>query len=194
MRSDYDVRPALRNLPRFAPPSRLTDQLRVTASKEALRQRSRSSMRALLLFWKERLLLTFDNAMRPLAIPTAGGFFAALLLFGTLAPSLMVPGVPLPGVPGDVPTGLYTGASIRSFVPFGATTDEEIDVELTIDGQGRLVDYSFPNGNVVKTPALRRSIESSLLFTQFYPATTFGQPTTGKVRLSLRNSRIDVKG
>lgn len=193
MRSDHELVRGLANIPRLQAPARLTDQLLVIASKEASRQRRRVSWRSTLLYWRDRFSVLFDNAMRPFAIPTAGGFVAALLLFGTLAPSLMVRGVPLPGVPGDVPTGLYTGASIRSFVPIGST-DEEIDVELTIDGQGRLVDYSLPNGNHVKTPALRRAIESSLLFTQFYPATSFGQPTTGKVRLSLRNSRIDVKG
>ena len=193
MTSDFEVQNALRGLRRLHVPSHLTSQLRVVASKEALRRRERVSWRAAVLNWRDRLTVLFDNAMRPFAIPTAGGFVAALLLFGTLAPTLMIPGVPLPGVPGDVPTGLYTGASIRAFMPIGAT-DQEIDLELVIDGQGRLVDYYLPNGTHVRTPALRRAIESSLLLTQFNPATSFGQPTTGKVRVSFRNSRIDVKG
>ena len=44
--------------------------------------------------------------MRPLAIPTAGGFAAALVLFSMLAPSLAVRGGSVSTA--DTPTGLYT--------------------------------------------------------------------------------------
>jgi hypothetical protein len=33
-----------------------------------------------------------------------------------------------------------------------------------------------------------------LLFTEFTPATSFGQPMSSKTRLWFRTSRIDVKG
>ena len=67
--------------------------------------------------------------------------------------------------------------------------------ELTIDDQGRILSYIIPDcPHMLKSPTLRRNIESSLLFTQFTPATTFGQPMPGKIRLSFRNSSINVKG
>ena len=50
------------------------------------------------------------------------------------------------------------------------------------------------NTNILQSPGIRRNIESSLLFTKFTPATTFGQPMSGKIRLSFRNSSINVKG
>ena len=35
------------------------------------------------------------------------------------------------------------------------------------------------------TTRVRRSLENMLLFTEFTPATAFGQPTAGKIRLYL---------
>ena len=96
--------------------------------------------------------------MRPLAIPTAGGFVSALLLFAVLAPGLTTRGA-TPG--NDVPTVLYTEASVRSFIPLGFH-NENITIEVTIDGDGRVIDYSLPNGPS-KDPALHRSIENYLL-------------------------------
>ena len=94
----------------------------------------------------------------------------------------------------DVPTALYTDATVKSISPVGFS-DEDVVVELTIDDQGRILSYSIPDcPHMLKSPALRRNIESSLLFTQFTPATTFGQPMSGKIRLSFRNSSINVKG
>jgi len=41
---------------------------------------------------------------------------------------------------------------------------------------------------------LRHSIENSLLFTEFWPATNFGRPIAGTIRISFRSSHIDVRG
>jgi len=190
-----DLPGVLRKLPVRVPPTELASELRVLASRELARRRTRSSVRAFSSHILGHIQLWAKNLMRPLALPTAGGFVSALLLFGMLAHSIMiVPGASFASVGADVPTGLYTEASVRSVVLLG-NTDQEIDVELTIDEQGRIIDYQIPNGkHLSKTSALRRAIESHLLFTQFYPATSFGQPMTGKVRLSFRSSRIDVKG
>jgi hypothetical protein len=37
-------------------------------------------------------------------------------------------------------------------------------------------------------------IGNSLLFTQFQPATTFGQPTSGWVRVTFRRTQLEVRG
>jgi hypothetical protein len=68
-------------------------------------------------------------------------------------------------------------------------------LDIFVDEHGRVIDYSFPQGyGDLKTSALRRKMEHSLLFTQFTPATAFGQPTAGWVRISFRRSEIDVQG
>jgi hypothetical protein len=130
------------------------------------------------------------NLMRPLAIPAAGGLVSALVLFSILTPPLTIGVV---SANNDIPTVLYTEASLKS-VPF-VYGDDDIVVELTIDEQGNMVDYKLPTrSHLDESPDLRRLFESNLLFTKFTPATTFGQPMVGKVRISFRASRIDVKG
>jgi len=129
--------------------------------------------------------------MRPLAIPTAGGFASAMVLFSVFASGLGMPTCTATHV--DVPTGLYTEASVKSYLPLGFQ-NSDLFVELTIDDQGRVVDYTLPAMSSPASQELRRNIENHLLFTQFNPATSFGQPIVGKVRLWFRSSRIDVKG
>jgi hypothetical protein len=127
--------------------------------------------------------------MRPLAVPAAGGFASAVLLFGMLAPSLATRAATPTA---DIPTALVTEASVKSYLPLGF--DEDLAVEITVDDQGRMVDYSVAKGHLRNSPDLRRHIEQRLLFTEFTPATTFGQPTSGKLRLLFRASRVDVRG
>jgi hypothetical protein len=179
---------ALRELRRRVPPASLSSSLRVLASRERDR-RLRGANRA---FW-DRAHLFFDNLMRPLALPFAGGIFSAVLLFSMC----VIPTYPLRGSSTvDVPTTLYTQAAVKQTGPVAATSDVVVDVtvEPLADGTGRMVDYQILCGNAAKNEALRRSIESFLIFTVFQPATALGQPVLGKIRLSLQSSQIDVKG
>lgn len=180
----------LRLLPRRQPSADLDMRLRVLASRESARRKSRSSWAQLWKTWFVDLRLHGNNLMRPLAIPTAGGFVSALLLFGVLAPSLATPGVVVVGA--DVPTVLYTEASVRSFIPL-SFHNQDLTVEVTINGEGRVIDYSLPYGKP-KDDTLHRSIENYLLFTQFTPVRNFGQPVQAKVRISFQSSRIEVRG
>ncbi|HYP08007.1 MAG TPA: hypothetical protein VER03_17380 [Bryobacteraceae bacterium] len=185
-----DIRQVLQGLPQRAPAADLRTRLRVLASKESSRRRSRATWYK----WAQTKLVDFrlfaNNLMRPLAIPTAGGFVSALLLFGVLAPTLATPGA----IPGgtDVPTVLYTEASVRSLTPFGFR-DVAFLVEVTIDDEGRVIEYSIPSEYPV-TPELYRSIGNNLLFTQFTPVRNFGQPVRSKFRISFQSSQIDVRG
>ncbi|MEP6536381.1 MAG: zf-HC2 domain-containing protein [Bryobacteraceae bacterium] len=189
------LRSTLRRMPVRIPPASLKTQLRVVASRELVRQKSRASVPAMWSDFRATFRLWSQNLMRPLAIPTAGGFLSAVVLFcllpvGMASPSLALSVVTLT----DVPTALYTDATIKSISPVGFN-DQDVVVELTIDDQGRILSYTIPDcPHISKSPGLRRNIESSLLFTQFTPATTFGQPMSGKIRLSFRNSSIIVKG
>jgi hypothetical protein len=175
---------ALRSLPRRMPPPGLNSSLRVLASREHRRR----------IYWpsdafSDRLTLLFDNLMRPLALPFAGGVFSTLILFAMwLGPTYTVRANST-----DVPTVLSTEASIRKTAPIAERTDDVI-VDVTVDGQGRMIDYSIVSGNVTKDEAMRRRIEGMLLLIEFNPATSFGQPVEGRMRLSLSASHIDVKG
>jgi hypothetical protein len=131
------------------------------------------------------------NMMQPLAIPTAGGFISAVLLFAMLVSSLAVPGVVARA--NDVPTMLYTEASVKHFMPIGFEA-EDLVVEITVDEQGRMMEYSIPNC-MNKSQHVHRSIENQILFTEFTPARSFGQKISGgKVKITFTSSHIDVKG
>ena len=89
---------------------------------------------------------------------------------------------------------LITRAALESSISFGLS-DDDVVVDVLVDGQGRLLDYSIP---VDMTPGitkeLRKSIENTLLCTQFTPATMFGLPKAGKLRITLRRNQVDVAG
>ncbi len=184
------LRSSLRAVPARPVPPQLRMSLRVIASRERARNAGRRTYQGMIDGWSGSFKLWMNNLMRPLAIPFAGGLCSAILLFSMLVPSFTT----RYSQAADVPTGLYTGASLKSTM-FSFSADEVV-LELEIDDQGRMVDYTVTSGqHWMQDPALRRNIENNLLFTRFTPATTFGQPMSGKVRISFRpRSYIDVKG
>jgi hypothetical protein len=187
---DRRVRETLRRLAPQRAPRELGDQLRVLASREAARRRSRTSWTAWLRFAHAELSLRFHNLLQPLAVPFAGGLAAAMLLFGALVPSLMVQRV----VGGDVPVNVMTPAVLASSMSFNLT-DQDIVVDVSIDEHGRVTDYTIPAGQAwAANAALVRSLEITLLMTKFTPATFFGQPASGKTRITLRRSQLEVRG
>jgi hypothetical protein len=186
--SDHAVGRMLGTLRRRVPPPRLSESLRVMASRERARLLQGRQMPL-----SDRARLFVDNLMRPLALPFAGGIFSAVVLFGMW----VIPTYPLRGsIAGDVPTVLTTQAAVKQTGPVDVSGDVVVDVtvEPLPDGTGRMLDYHIVCGNVANDQALRRSIESFLIFTVFQPATALGQPVLGKIRLSLQSSQIDVKG
>jgi len=186
--SDRALGQMLGTLRRRVPPLELSRSLRVAAARERARLLQGRQMP-----FADRSRLFVDNLMRPLALPFAGGIFSAVVLFGMW----VIPTYPLRGSSTvDVPTVLSTQAAIQQTGPVGATGDVVVDVTVQplADGTGRMLDYHILCGNVQNDEALRRSIESFLIFTVFKPATALGQPVVGKIRLSLQSSQIDVKG
>ena len=183
---DPVVTRALRSLPRLRPPANLNASLRVMASREIQR-----IVHGRTLTRMDRFRLSFDNLMRPLALPFAGGVFSAVILF-----SMWVPNYPVrAATTSDVPVGLTTAAAVRRMAPIATTANEDVVVDVNIDGAGRMVDYTIVSGGVSSDVGLRRSIEGFLLLTSFTPAIgSFGQPVSGTLRLTLRSSHIDVKG
>jgi hypothetical protein len=187
------IRANLRSLPKVPAPDGLQTALRVIASKEKVRRAARASLSAFLQHCHGNARLWVNNLMRPLAIPAAGGLASAVVLFSMLVPTFSKP---VAGGRVDVPTPFYTEATVKSsMAPFGFLEDE-LYIELTIDGNGRMVEYFIPAGQpIVENPELRRAVENNLLFTEFTPATAFGRPMYGgKIRVFMRISSIEVKG
>jgi len=93
-----------------------------------------------------------------------------------------------------VPTGLSTNPVLRG-TAFAGTAGEDVVVDVTVDELGHMADYVVVSGaSTLKNDVLRRSLENTLLFAEFDPATNFGRPMNGKIRLVLRSSSVDVKG
>jgi hypothetical protein len=185
------IREALRSLPRRTPPSDLTLRLRVAASRA--RAHAADGVNA----WtrrRERFQLVLDNLWRPLALPLAGGLCSALVLFSALVPTFTSTfAMNKTDSVWDVPTLLTTQPMVKYMAPI-AFGEADAIVDLNIDEQGRIVNYSIVRAPG-QTEQLRRQIENNLLFTEFWPATAFGKPISGTIRISFHNSsHIEVKG
>jgi hypothetical protein len=164
----------------------------VIASRERTRRSIFATLQSATTHYGGRAALLFENLARPLAIPAVGGVVAALVMFTITA--MQYP-TPAHAHSTDVPTVLYTEASFKNMGLFPLDT-EEVVIDLTIDESGRVLDYSFVDGGVPiqNDKQLKRKIDAALLFAEFVPATSFGQPIPGKVRLSFRRGHIDVRG
>jgi hypothetical protein len=182
---------ALRGLPVREPQPELRTTLRVIASRERQRRFARRNLAATLSLWRDNLQLFSDNFLRSLALPLAGGIASAVILFSMC----VVPAYPLRArTTIDVPTVLTTKVAVKGMSPFFGGGDDVV-VDVSVDEQGRMIDYAVVAGaGVLANAAVRRRLENMLLFTEFTPATSFGQPMTSKMRIWFRTSRIDVKG
>ncbi len=185
------IKTSLGMLPARVPPASLQFALRSMAAREIARRRGGQGLVARFARWAEGYQFRLDGLMRPMALPLAGGLVSAILVFALFVPMFAVPGKSLIQ---DVPTMLYTEATVSSVPDFDMNEDEVL-VDLVVDGQGRIVDYSEPHGqDWMRNAPLRRRLENALLFTNFTPSTMFGQPASTRVRLTIRRSQIDVKG
>ena len=186
-----ELREKLRSLPKRVPPADLTTRLRVVASKVRMESFGGASPWRRLM---DRLELSLHNLMRPLALPAVGGLCSAVFLFSTLVP--MFKSAFAMSLSGDIPTMLTTQPLLKYMGPV-AFTDGDAVVDLQLNDQGRIVDFTIVSAPGQQSEKLRHSIENSLLFTEFRPATTFGRGVASTVRISFRSSRssrIDVRG
>ncbi len=185
------LRTRLRALPAQTPPPELDFKLRVMASRERARIATRVTYGLMFRHWLEHASLLTGNLMRPLALPFAGGLVSAVVVFSML---VMPQFSARTAVSDDVPTMLTTEASLKSTLSFGLG-DDDIVVDVLVDESGRMLDYWVPDGQRWAADSqLRRSIEKTLVCTQFTPATMFGRPASGKLRITLRRSHVEVKG
>jgi len=188
-----DLLRSLRTRSAFNPPEELRTSLRVLASRERQRALARRNVFTLARNWFERIYLLSDYFVRSFMLPMAGGLSSAVVLFVMF----VVPTYPL-RVAGafdtDIPIEPATKVALKIIAPFVAGPGDVV-VDVRVDGQGRMIDYAIVSGAaVLSSVEMRRRLENVLLFTEFTPATSFGQPMQSTLRLWFSSSHVDVRG
>ena len=186
------MRASLRNMARPAVPPVLGARLRVMASHERARRVARKNLAARVDSWAATVRLAFDNMMRPVAVPFAGGLFSALVLFSVLVPSLSFRhnfGDEPPTAVFTYPDGRIVGQMeyVRMEPVSAGSSSNETVLELVIDPTGRVRDFYVSRGKITEDMA------SVILLSQFNPATIFGQPTWGRVQLVYHHQGRSVR-
>lgn len=171
------------SLGRKQAPADLSLKLRVMLS-QAMAEKRRNPWEGLIIRWQ--------NAANAFMVPATAGALSAVIMFGLLF-GMLVP-VQL-AASNDVPTLLYTPPQLTSS-PFGIdvmgnTNSESLIIEAYIDTNGRVQDYRILSAPETATDILPE-LKNMLIFTQFRPATSFGQPTTGRAILTF--NQVNVKG
>ena len=140
--------------------------------------------------WVTRWKIRFENTLKPLLLPAAGGVAFAVICLGVLlgSNSMALPAVRRP----DVPLALVTPPRLRELPPIDFNTDDDQLVVMTrVSAAGQVMSYEVVSGGSI-SPEVRYHLDRLIYFSVFEPATTFGTPTDGKVLLAL--SRITVRG
>jgi hypothetical protein len=157
------------------PPPQMALRLRVAASHYSVRHQRWNSWR-----------LRWASAIRAMAVPTAVGTVAALVLFTALAGGVQMQQVS-PMLP-DVPLGYATPPRLSSG---GTYSVGPVVIDAQIDANGRVYGYRVLSGYT--DPQIIQRLNSQLLLSVFHPArTVLGQPTTGNVVVSF--GTVDVRG
>jgi hypothetical protein len=193
LESMQKMRAALRAMNDAPMPVELTANLRVMASHERERRLSRATLAHRVRYWYDRARLSFDNLMRPLALPFGGGLVSALVIFSILVPSLTfqhdegdaaLVTDPYGQVVVLSSTGVFApegGGDLPRIEPTYAEYPADANVVwLAIGENGKVNGYSLANGRL--TPDLISIISIS----KFSPATVLGLPTAGLVKMVQR--------
>lgn len=164
-------------------PAELTLRLKVALSREAARTAHSA--------W-DGFAMRLRNAAGAFMLPATAGVLSAVIFFGLLIGYFAAP--QHLDVQKDVPTVFFTPPVLQS-TPFGmaiaGNDSDSILVEASIDSSGHVQEYRLLSAPKNKEAVLTQ-LNNLLIFTTFRPATTFGQPTSGKAVLSF--SIVSVKG
>ena len=165
-------------------PDDLSLKLRLAISREVVRTRRP---------YFHDLGIRIENTINGFMVPATAGLVTAVVIFGFLMGFLALP---LQADNADVPLMLNTAPQLQQSA-FGTALDsikdDSLVIEAIVDSNGRVQDYrvlSNPQDEVTKD--LPPQVKNMLIFTTFRPATSMGQPTSGRAVLSF--SKISVKG
>jgi Putative zinc-finger len=196
LQTQQEMRTALRSLNRPPIPAALTAKLRVAASHDQQRKLARRTLAARWQALHDRVQLTLDNLMRPLALPFAGGLVSSIMMFSVLVPSLtfhhaFADQALFTYPDGDVvilaPNGTYMSVPESENAPrilrADLTPPETANVvELMLDESGRVANWSVSQGE------LTQDLANIIMFGHFNPATNMGVPIPSRVRaFQIRN-------
>jgi hypothetical protein len=186
------LRNQLRAMPRMQPSEQQSLQLRILASKERARALRYLDWPSTYRYLRGRFSLHLENVMKPIAVPAVGGLMVALVLFLLLSP--VYPLRTVNAASFDVPTKLSTTASVKTMASF-TSVEQPVTLLVEVNNEGRAVSYLIEQGqDAMQNDDVRRRIEQILLFTVFTPATNFGLPCAGQVRISVDSNVVLVQG
>ena len=172
-------------------PSDLGLRLRLAISRESRRS------------WPnrlDRLSLSWQNALRPLAMQAAAGLACATLLLGSILFLLGAMSAANPVMANDEPLGAMTAPhylySVAGIQPITTPEDSTLVVEAMINARGEVYDYRIVSGplgsSISEDTAVRSQLVDRLLSSVFTPASVFGVPVRGRVIMTF--SGISVHG
>jgi hypothetical protein len=168
----------LHNLPVKHVPALATTRLQVLAS-----YRVQGRLPGRFQQFRSRALLAFDNLLRPLAVPAAGGLMASFLCFSVIVDTLQY----RPDLGLDIPVGLFTQVTMDEPSPFGCLGDD-VRVQLTVDASGKVIDFTLPRGGA--SPDQMQDIGNLVLYSTFKPATSFGQRVSAKILVDIHHMNV----
>jgi hypothetical protein len=181
------LRLGFRGLPRKEVSPLLATRLRVVASRERSRQAMRRDLAARMAELRSSLRLAFDNLLRPVAVPAAGGILASLFCFGVIVGSLHMRPAWESAWDNDIPIGLYTNVILDDVTPF-SVAGKDVMVQLTVDPTGKVSDFTVPSGHASSDEM--REIGNLVLYSTFIPATAFGQRVSGKILVGINHINV----
>jgi hypothetical protein len=181
------LRMGFKGLPRRQVSPLLATRLRVIASRERSRQTMRRDLAARMAELRSSLRLIFDNLLRPIAVPAAGGILASLFCFGVIVGSLHMRPDWGSAWDNDIPIGLYTNVILDDVTPF-SVAGKDVMVQLTVDPTGKVSDFTVPSGDASSDEM--REIGNLVLYSTFIPATAFGQRVSGKILVGINHINV----
>jgi Putative zinc-finger len=137
-----------------------------------------------------KLETSFNNILKPLAIPVIFGISLTTLCFGILLAALASNGTAMAqsSVAEQPVFALYkpvrtTDPTMARFASSDRQTwDEPLMIETGVDEDGRVTEYHIISGP--QNAEVNRWIREVLSLAQFTPATAFGKPVVSKIILS----------
>lgn len=138
-----------------------------------------------------RVARVWETSVAPLAVQTAGGMVAAVLLLAGLF-RLFGPGVEVQANDDRMAhlVGPHYMYSQVPLMPVQTGRDVPVLIDAKVDTRGRVYDYTILDGP--RDTAVRLQVEQNLLSSVFKPATVFGVPVDGHVMVTYTG--VSVRG